>query len=39
VARTIADLEGRGAIDAAQILEAVQHRRQGDDPYDVLSAG
>jgi magnesium chelatase family protein len=37
VARTIADLEGRDTIDTVHILEAVQHRRQGDDPYDVLS--
>jgi magnesium chelatase family protein len=36
VARTIADLEGRDAIDAEQILDAIQHRRQGDDPYDIL---
>jgi magnesium chelatase family protein len=36
VARTIADLEGRDSIDAGHILEAVQHRRQGDDPYDIL---
>jgi magnesium chelatase family protein len=39
VARTIADLEGRDAIDAVHILEAVQHRRLGDDPYDILSVG
>jgi magnesium chelatase family protein len=39
VARTIADLEGRGKIETAQILEAIQHRRQGDDPYDVFSLG
>jgi magnesium chelatase family protein len=38
-ARTIADLEGASFIDAVHILEAVQHRRQGDDPYDVLTAG
>ncbi|MDR3161988.1 MAG: hypothetical protein LBU28_10295 [Spirochaetaceae bacterium] len=37
VARTIADLEGRDAIEAVHILEAVQHRRQGEDPYDILS--
>jgi magnesium chelatase family protein len=36
VARTIADLEGRDTIDTPQILEAVQHRRLGDDPYDIL---
>jgi magnesium chelatase family protein len=39
VARTIADLEGRDVIDSIHILEAVQHRRLGDDPYDILSAG
>ncbi|MDR1278823.1 MAG: YifB family Mg chelatase-like AAA ATPase [Treponema sp.] len=39
VARTIADLEGRDTIDTVHILEAIQHRRQGDDPYDILSAG
>jgi magnesium chelatase family protein len=37
VARTIADLEGRDTIDTPHILEAIQHRRQGDDPYDILS--
>jgi magnesium chelatase family protein len=37
VARTIADLEGVDAIGMEHILEAVQHRRQGDDPYDVFS--
>jgi magnesium chelatase family protein len=36
VARTIADLEGRGAIQAPHIDEAVQYRRLGDDPYDAL---
>jgi magnesium chelatase family protein len=39
VARTIADLEGQGEIKTAHILEAIQHRRQGDDPYDVFSLG
>jgi magnesium chelatase family protein len=39
VARTIADLEGQGEIKTTHILEAVQHRRQGDDPYDVFSLG
>jgi magnesium chelatase family protein len=38
VARTIADLEASGVIDTVHILEAVQHRRQGDDPYDILNA-
>ncbi|MDR2471276.1 MAG: YifB family Mg chelatase-like AAA ATPase [Treponema sp.] len=36
-ARTIADLEGREAIETPHLLEAIQHRRTGDDPYDVLS--
>jgi magnesium chelatase family protein len=36
-ARTIADLEGDETIGADQILEAVSFRRQGDDPYDILS--
>jgi magnesium chelatase family protein len=39
VARTIADLEGRDTIDTVHILEAVEHRRRGDDPYDVLAEG
>ena len=34
-ARTIADLDGRDTIDTEHILEAVQHRRYGDDPYDI----
>jgi magnesium chelatase family protein len=38
VARTIADLEERDGIEAVHILEAVQHRRPGEDPYDVLRA-
>ncbi|MDR2142972.1 MAG: YifB family Mg chelatase-like AAA ATPase [Treponema sp.] len=36
-ARTIADLEGEETIGADHIDEAVQFRRQGDDPYDILS--
>jgi magnesium chelatase family protein len=36
LARTIADLEGADSIKSAHISEAVQHRRQGDDPYDIL---
>lgn len=36
VARTIADLEGKEKIETEHILEAVQHRRLGDDPYDVF---
>jgi magnesium chelatase family protein len=38
VARTIADLEGKAAIGGEHILEAVQHRRDGDDPYAVFGA-
>ena len=38
-ARTIADLEGKDSIDTAHILEAVQHRRYGDDPYDIITSG
>jgi magnesium chelatase family protein len=37
ISRTIADLEQKEAIDTAHVLEAVQHRRFGDDPYDILS--
>ena len=36
LSRTIADLDGRDAIVADDVLEAVQHRRYGDDPFDVL---
>jgi magnesium chelatase family protein len=36
VARTIADLENKESIEAEHILEAVQHRRLGDDPYDIF---
>jgi magnesium chelatase family protein len=36
-ARTIADLEGKEEVEAVHVLEAVQHRRLGDDPYDILS--
>jgi len=39
IARTIADLEGKESIDIVHILEAVQHRRFGDDPYDIISSG
>ena len=39
VARTIADLEGSEIIDTDHILEAVQHRRYGEDPYEILSVG
>jgi magnesium chelatase family protein len=37
IARTIADLEGAESIKRDHLLEAVQHRRYGDDPFDVLS--
>lgn len=37
VARTIADLETKEKIETNHILEAVEHRRFGDDPYDVFS--
>ncbi|MDR2468158.1 MAG: YifB family Mg chelatase-like AAA ATPase [Spirochaetaceae bacterium] len=36
VARTIADLEAKDTIAAEHILEAIQHRRLGDDPYDIF---
>ncbi len=39
VSRTIADLEGADAIRRDHLLEAIQHRRYGDDPYDVLAVG
>jgi len=37
VARTIADLENKEIIETEHILEAVQHRRFGDDPWDIMS--
>ncbi|MDR3114533.1 MAG: YifB family Mg chelatase-like AAA ATPase [Treponema sp.] len=37
VARTIADLEGTTRILPLHVLEALQHRRLGDDPYDILT--
>ena len=37
VARTIADLDGREIIEPEHILEAVFHRRLGEDPWDILS--
>jgi magnesium chelatase family protein len=36
--RTIADLDGKDTIEIEHILEAVQHRRLGDDPYDMFQA-
>ncbi|OHE70692.1 MAG: hypothetical protein A2Z99_11180 [Treponema sp. GWB1_62_6] len=38
VARTIADLEGSERIMQEHVLEAVQHRRLGDDPFDIVAA-
>ncbi|MDR0383243.1 MAG: YifB family Mg chelatase-like AAA ATPase [Spirochaetaceae bacterium] len=38
VARTIADLDAADGISREHVLEAIQYRRQGDDPYDVFSA-
>jgi magnesium chelatase family protein len=37
VARTIADLADKEIIDTGQILEAVQHRRYGEDPYEIVT--
>lgn len=37
VARTIADLEGRSDIITADLEEALEFRRAGEDPYDVVS--
>jgi magnesium chelatase family protein len=37
VSRTIADLEGEKTIGTTHILEAIQHHRFGEDPYDILS--
>jgi magnesium chelatase family protein len=37
VARTIADLDNKDNLETVHILEAIQHRRTGDDPYDILS--
>ncbi|MDR2608815.1 MAG: YifB family Mg chelatase-like AAA ATPase [Treponema sp.] len=38
VGRTIADLEASDSIKTIHILEAIQYRRQGEDPYEVLAA-
>jgi magnesium chelatase family protein len=39
VARTIADLDGKETIGTEHILEAVQHRRYGEDPYEIVTMG
>jgi magnesium chelatase family protein len=39
VARTIADLDGKETISTVHILEAVQHRRYGEDPYEIVTMG
>jgi magnesium chelatase family protein len=39
VARTIADLDGKETIGTEHILEAVQHRRYGEDPYEIVTLG
>jgi magnesium chelatase family protein len=36
LARTIADLEGTEIIDSVHVLEAVQHRRLGEDPFEIV---
>ena len=37
VARTIADLDCKDIIETGHVLEAVHHRRYGDDPWDIMS--
>jgi len=37
VARTIADLESKDIIETEHILEAVQYRRLGEDPWDIMT--
>jgi len=37
VARTIADLDGKDIIETEHILEAVHHRRLGEDPWEIVS--
>jgi magnesium chelatase family protein len=37
VARTIADLDGKETIGTEHILEAVQYRRYGEDPYEIIT--
>jgi magnesium chelatase family protein len=37
VARTIADLDGKDTINTTHILEAVQHPRYGEDPYEIIT--
>jgi magnesium chelatase family protein len=37
VSRTIADLEGKDSIELEHVMEAVHHRRLGEDPWDIMS--
>ena len=37
VARTIADLESKEILEVDHVLEAVHHRRFGEDPMEILS--
>ena len=37
VARTIADLDGKEIIESNHVLEAVEHRRYGEDPYEIVT--
>ena len=37
VARTIADLDNKETIGTVHVLEAVQHRRYGEDPYEIVT--
>ena len=37
VARTIADLDGKEVIESVHISEAVEHRRYGEDPYEIVT--
>jgi magnesium chelatase family protein len=36
-ARTIADLETSETIKQVHLLEAIEHRRLGSDPYDIIT--
>jgi magnesium chelatase family protein len=37
VARTIADLDNKETIGTVHVLEAAQHRRYGEDPYEIVT--